>query len=53
MKYHEHKSVLELTYGAVKALTVVVVVEGLYPPVSGLDGKPTRNTLGREQLVPI
>jgi hypothetical protein len=32
---------------------VVVVVEGLDPTVSGLDGKAARDALRREQLVPI
>jgi len=52
---HEESFALKVTFakGAVKALTVVVVVEGLHPSVSSLDGKPARNTLGREQLVPI
>ena len=44
---------LDLTYGAVKALTVVVVVEGLHPPVTCLDGEPAGDALGREQLIPI
>jgi len=42
-----------LAESAVKALAVVVVVEGLYPPVAGLNGETARHTLGCEQLVPI
>jgi len=42
-----------LAQRAVEALAVVVVVEGLDPPVAGLDGKAARDALGREQLVPI
>ena len=38
---------------AVEALWVVVVVEGLHPPVTRLDGEPAGDTLGREQLIPI
>ena len=41
------------THRAVEALAVVVVVEGLDPPVAGLDGKAARDALGREQLVPV
>ena len=40
-------------YSAVEALAVVVVVEGLDPAISGLDGKAARDALRREQLVPI
>jgi len=32
---------------------VVVVVEGLHPPVAGLDREATGNALGGEQLVPV
>lgn len=42
-----------LAESAVKALAVVVIVEGLHPAVSSLDGKSTRYALGCEQLVPI
>jgi len=42
-----------LAQRAVEALAVVVVVEGLDPPVAGLDGKAARDALGREQLVPV
>lgn len=42
-----------MTYSAVEALTVVIVVEGLNPAVTRLDGEATREALGREQLVPI
>jgi len=42
-----------LAESAVKALAVVVVVEGLDPSVAGFDGEPARHTLGCEQLVPI
>jgi len=42
-----------LAQRAVEALAVVVVVEGLDPPVARLDGKAARDALGREQLVPI
>jgi len=38
---------------AVEALGVVVVVEGLHPPVPGLDGEAAGNALGGEQLVPV
>merc|ERR1712115_275223 len=41
------------THRAVEALAVVVVVEGLDPPVAGLDGKAARDALGREQFVPV
>ena len=41
------------TYCAVKALRVVVVVEGLNPSVPSFYGKTTRDTLGGEQLIPI
>lgn len=42
-----------MTYSAVETLTVVIVVEGLNPAVTRLDGEATREALGREQLVPI
>lgn len=41
------------SYRAVEALGVVVVVEGLHPPVPGLDGEAAGNALGGEQLVPV
>jgi len=52
---HEKTFALQvfLAKSAVKALTVIVVVEGLDPSVSGFNGKSARNTLCREQLVPV
>jgi len=52
---HEKSFALQvlLAESAVKALTVVVVVESFDPPVTGFNGKSTRNTLCREQLVPV
>lgn len=41
------------TYGAVEALTVVVVVQGLHPLVAGFDGESAGEALGREQFVPV
>jgi len=38
---------------AVEALWVVVVVEGLHPTVTRLDGEPAGDALRREQLIPI
>lgn len=43
----------ENTYSAVEALTVVVVVQGLHPLVTGFDGESAGEALGREQLVPV
>ena len=43
----------EFTYSAVKALAVVVVVEGLDPAVSGLDREPAADALGGEEVVPV
>lgn len=42
-----------LATGAIEALTVVVVVQGLHPLVAGLDGESAGKALGREQLVPV
>lgn len=52
---HEKSFALQvfLAKSAVKALTVVVVVEGFDPPVTGFNGKSTRNTLCRKQFVPV
>jgi len=41
------------TKRAVEALGVVVVVESLHPPISGLYGEPTVYALCGEQLVPV
>jgi len=41
------------TKRAVEALGVVVVVESLHPPISGLYGEPAVYALGGEQLVPV
>lgn len=41
------------TYCAIETLTVIVIVQGFNPTVTGLNGKSTRYALGREQLVPI
>ena len=38
---------------AVEALTVVVIVERLDPPVARLHGEPARETFRRKQLIPI
>jgi len=40
-------------FGALKALAVVVVVEGLHPAVPGLYREAAAHTLGGEQVVPI
>uniref|UniRef100_A0AAG5D770 Uncharacterized protein n=1 Tax=Anopheles atroparvus TaxID=41427 RepID=A0AAG5D770_ANOAO len=42
-----------MTYGAVEALAVVVVVQGLHPLVAGLDGESAGKALGGEQIVPV
>jgi len=42
-----------LAQRAVEALGVVVVVESLHPPISGLYGEPAVYALGGEQLVPV
>lgn len=42
-----------LATGAIEALTVVVVVQGLHPLVAGFDGESAGETLGGEQLVPV
>jgi len=42
-----------LAQRAVEALGVVVVVESLHPPISGLYGEPTVYALCGEQLVPV
>lgn len=42
-----------LAAGAVEALTVVVVVQGLHPLVAGFDGESAGEALGREQFVPV
>ena len=42
-----------VTYSAVEALAVIVVVQGLHPSVAGFNGKATGHALRREQLVPI
>lgn len=42
-----------LATGAVEALTVVVVVQGLHPLVAGFDGESAGEALGGEQLVPV
>lgn len=42
-----------LATSAVEALTVVVVVQGLHPLVTGFDGESAGEALGREQLVPV
>jgi len=39
--------------GALEALAVVVVVEGLYPTVAGLYGEAAPNTLGGEEVIPV
>ena len=41
------------THCAVEALAVIVVVQGLDPPVAGLDGEAAAHALGGEQLVPV
>jgi len=52
---HEKAFALQvlLAESAVKALAVVIVVEGFDPPVAGFYGEPTRHTLGCEQVIPI
>jgi len=52
---HEKTFALQilLAESAVKALAVVVVVEGFDPPVAGFYGEPARHTLGCEQVIPI
>lgn len=42
-----------LAAGAVEALTVVVVVHGLHPLVTGFDGESAGEALGGEQFVPV
>jgi len=42
-----------VTFRTLKALAVVVVVEGLNPSVACFDRETTTHTLGREQFVPI
>jgi len=42
-----------LAESTVKALAVVIVVEGLNPPISGLNWESARHTLCGEQFVPI
>lgn len=42
-----------LAAGAVEALTVIVVVQGLHPLVTGFDGESAGKALGGEQLVPV
>lgn len=50
---YRNANVYPMTYSAVEALTVVIVVESLDPAVTRLDGEATREALSREQLVPI
>lgn len=42
-----------LATGAIEALTVVVVVQGLHPLVAGFDGESAGEALGGEQFVPV
>ena len=42
-----------LTYGALEALGVEVLVEGLHPAVPGLDGEAAADTFGGEELIPV
>jgi len=42
-----------LAESTVKALAMIVVVEGLNPTISGLNGESARHTLCGEQFVPI
>ena len=42
-----------LTYGALEALRVEVLVEGLHPAVPGLDGEAAADTFGGEELIPV
>lgn len=39
--------------GAVEALAVVVVVQGLHPLVTGFDGESAGEALGGEQIIPV
>lgn len=41
------------THRAVEALTVVVIVERLDPPVARFDGEPASETFRCEQFIPI
>lgn len=38
---------------AIKALTMVVIVECLYPPISSFDRKPARDTFCCKKFIPI
>lgn len=42
-----------LAQRAIEALAVIIVVQRLYPPVSGFNGKTACNALRRKQFVPI
>lgn len=42
-----------LATGAIEALTVVVIVQGLHPFVAGFDGESAGEALGGEQFVPV
>lgn len=42
-----------VAFRALEALTVVVIVESLYPAVSSLDREPAPYALRRKQVVPI
>lgn len=42
-----------VAFRALEALAVVVVVEGLYPAVTSLNGEATAHTLGGEQVIPV
>lgn len=42
-----------LSYSAVEALTVIVVVQCLHPTIAGLNGEATSIALGGEELIPI
>lgn len=42
-----------MSYSAVEALTVIVVVECLHPSIASLDWEAASIALGGEQLIPI
>ena len=41
------------TYRAIEALRMVIIIEGLYPAVTGFYWEPTGDTFCCEELVPI
>jgi hypothetical protein len=43
----------KLSYSAVEALRVIVVVQRLDPSVAGFNGEAAREALGRKQLIPV